>query len=122
MQYQVIRSQRKTLSLEIREGRLLVRAPMRVSDAAVERFVQIHRVWIEKQLLIAKKRIEIADREAPLTASDIHALAERAKRVIPERVAHYADLIGVKYGRITVRKEVSGGVAVKRAISISIAF
>ena len=105
MQYQVIRSQRKTLSLEIREGRLLVRAPMRVSDAAVERFVQIHRVWIEKQLLIAKKRIEIADREAPLTASDIHALAERAKRVIPERVAHYADLIGVKYGRITVRNQ-----------------
>ena len=107
MQYKIIRSRRKTLALEIREAELLVRAPMTTSDATVEHFVTSHRAWIERQLSLAKERIERADAEAPLSLSDIRALAERAKRVIPGRVAHYAGLIGVDYGRITIRNQKS---------------
>ena len=105
MQYHIIRSQRKTLSIEIREAELLVRAPLKTPDAVIERFVEQHRAWIEKQLALSKTRLARADAEPPLSASDLHALAERAKRVIPERVAHFAELIGVDYGRITIRKQ-----------------
>ena len=45
-------------------------------------------------------------REKPadrLTGAEIKALAERAGKVIPERAAYYAPLVGVTYGRITIR-------------------
>ena len=107
MQYKIIRSQRKTLAIEIRNAEILVRAPIRANDAAVERFVERHRAWIEQKLRIAKERIDRADAEAPLSADDLRALALRAGRVLPERVAYYAERIGVNYRRITIRKQKS---------------
>ena len=38
-----------------------------------------------------------------LTKKDIMMLGKRALKLIPERVAYYAPLVGVKYGRITIR-------------------
>ena len=38
-----------------------------------------------------------------LSKEEIRSLGERALEVIPERVAYYAPLVGVKYGRITIR-------------------
>ena len=107
MQYKIIRSQRKTLAIEIRNAEILVRAPQRASDDAVDRFVEKHRAWIEQKLRIAKERIDRADAEAPLSADDLRALALRAGRVLPERVAYYAERIGVNYRRITIRKQKS---------------
>ena len=37
------------------------------------------------------------------TRDDIRMLGKRAMKLIPERVAYYAPLVGVKYGRITVQ-------------------
>ena len=105
MQYKIIRSRRKTLGLEICEAALVVRAPMEVSDETVARFVERNRAWIDRQLSLAKVRLREADAQPPLTRQDILALAARAKEVIPRRVAHYADLLGVSYGSITVRNQ-----------------
>ena len=41
----------------------------------------------------------------PYTAEEIHALAEKALAVIPEKVRKYASMIGVDYGRITIRNQ-----------------
>lgn len=40
-----------------------------------------------------------------LTMDEIRALAEQALKLIPERVKYYASLIGVTYGRITIRNQ-----------------
>ena len=40
-----------------------------------------------------------------VTKEDIRALADSAVRVIPERVRYYAPMIGVTYGRITIRNQ-----------------
>lgn len=52
--YTLIRSDRKTLALEIdRTGALLVRAPRRMSAAAIDRFVESRSGWIaQKQQLV----------------------------------------------------------------------
>ncbi len=45
--YQLLRSRRKTLALQIdREGRLLVRAPLRLSEAKIRAFVREKADWI----------------------------------------------------------------------------
>lgn len=103
MEYELIRSRRKTLCAEIRDGRLIVRAPLRVSRAEISRFLTEKRPWIEKHLAQARE----AERNAAerLTQEEIRALTEEARRVIPARVAFYARKVGVDYGRITIRHQ-----------------
>lgn len=42
---------------------------------------------------------------ADLTVTEIKELADKALKYIPERVAHFARIIGVDYGRITIRNQ-----------------
>ena len=49
LDYTLIRSDRKTLSVEIdREGKLIVRAPRRLDKATIERFLESRKRWIEE--------------------------------------------------------------------------
>ncbi len=102
----IIKSSRKTLSIEIRrDGEIIVRAPYSVKNAYIEALLLSKREWIEKKLLalkLANDREEIADQ---LTESEIKELAALAKETIPKKVAHYADVLGVKYGKITIRNQ-----------------
>ena len=103
MDYEVIRSRRKTLCVEIRQGRLVVHAPLRIPDAEIRRFLEKKRNWIETHLARAKAQ-EAAARSIPrLSEGEIRLLAQRAAAVLPGRVSHYARLLGVTCGRITVR-------------------
>ena len=123
MEYQLIRSARRTVSMEVRGGQLIVRAPQRMSLAEIERFVAAHQRWAENHL--AKARAQLpgvmagqdasgsarprtplpAAPAAKLTRSELEELAQQALRVIPERVRYYAPLVGVSYGRITIRNQ-----------------
>ena len=47
--HQIIRSKRKTLALMVKpDGSILVRAPLRISKAVIEEFIEKNRGWIEK--------------------------------------------------------------------------
>ena len=101
MTYDIIRSRRRTMAAQIKDGRLIVRAPLYATDAEISDFVQKHQRWAEKHLAEARALHAIE----PLTADELRQLAQRAKTVIPQRVAYYAPLIGVTYGRITIRAQ-----------------
>ena len=103
MEVEVIRSRRKTLSAQIREGRVVVRAPLRTTDAEIRQFLEKHRRWLEKHLAKAREMEESKANLRRLTPEDIRALKKQARKVIPERAAYYAPLIGVTYGRISIR-------------------
>ena len=48
MQYEIIRSKRKTVALEVsRDGTIKVRAPLKMKEAEIEKFVSSHRKWLE---------------------------------------------------------------------------
>ena len=58
--YKLIRSDRKTLSLEIdRDGVLLVRAPKRMDQETIERFIESRERWIRKKQQLMRERREI---------------------------------------------------------------
>ena len=105
MEYRLIRSRRRTLGLGVRPEGVIVRVPLRTTMKEIEEFVIKNSAWIEKhraKMEELKKRAE----EAPaLSMDDIRELAGRAAEVIPERVRHYAPLVGVTYGRITIRNQ-----------------
>ena len=105
MGYEIIRSDRKTLALEIRQGRLVVRAPRRASAAAIEDMIRSHARWIETNLARERARAERARACGRLTEARLAELAEQARRTIPQRAAYYAPLVGVTYGRVTIRTQ-----------------
>ena len=88
--YRLIRSNRRTLALELRPGgEVWVRAPRWVSRAAIDRFVAEREAWIARRLeTLPPPRPEWDE-------PTLRALRERAEAVLPGRVAHYAALMGV---------------------------
>ncbi|MBQ8814599.1 MAG: M48 family metallopeptidase [Lachnospiraceae bacterium] len=101
----ILHTPRKTLSLEITPDGLLVRAPRHMTRGQIDTFLAEKRSWIEKHWRIMQERQAALNQLPPFTMEELRALAEKASVVIPERVKHYAPLIGVDYGRITIRNQ-----------------
>ena len=102
---QVIRSKRKTMALQVRADGLIVRVPYSTSDREIEAFVQQHRKWIEKQTAKLEAALKAQPTCEKIGPEEIRELTKQARSVIPERVAHYAALIDVSYGRISIRHQ-----------------
>ena len=105
MQYRLIRSARKTLALEVRNGELIVRAPMRATQAEIDRMLREKRSWIEKHLQKSQERKESVSGIVPLTGEELRELGQRAVEYIPERVRLYAAKLGVSPRKITIRNQ-----------------
>ena len=101
----IIRSKRRTIAIEIREEGILVRAPQRMKMGEIRAFLLEKRAWIETHLEKMQARHALAEQQAPFTEEEIRELAERALEVIPKKVKQYAPLVGVDYGRITIRNQ-----------------
>ena len=102
IEYTLVRSSRKTLSLEITpEGKLLVRAPRRLPEKTIREFVLSKESWIRQKL----RKVESRPVLPKLTPAELEALKRRAKEYLPGRVALYAPRVGVSYGRITIRAQ-----------------
>lgn len=104
-QIRVIRSRRKTLGLEIRNAQIIVRIPLWCTDRELRKFLDSHSGWIEKHLEKSRQQLRSASEEGRITDEQIRELTEKASRVIPERVRHYAPLVQVSYGKVTIRHQ-----------------
>ena len=92
--YELIRSDRKTLSLEVtRDCRVLVRAPRSVSQRTIDAFVAKHADWIARHLEQQRQRAAAAP-PSP-TSAEIEALKARARAVLPPKVAFWSKKMGV---------------------------
>ena len=106
MEYRIIRSRRRTISIEIDDNaQVLVRSPMRAPKYEIDRFVNEKEAWINKHVEIVKERMERAKEAGPVSRQELRELGEEALRIIPVRVKHYAAILGVTYGRITIRNQ-----------------
>ena len=101
----IIRSKRRTLSVELKAQEVIVRAPLRMKDKEIRTFLQEKSAWIEKNLKKLQERQAWLDEQEPYTEEEIRALAKQALEVIPKKVKQYASLVGVDYGRITIRNQ-----------------
>ena len=100
MKYQVIRSNRKTLSLEVtRDCRVVIRAPMRISQRQIDRFFAQHQDWLESA--IRRQQTRSAAHPEPDPA-EIQRLTALAKELLPKRVAAFGQIMGLKPSGITI--------------------
>ena len=101
MQYRIIRSDRKTVALQVKSGEVIVRAPRAMRQDEIAAFVARHEDWIRKKLVTFGEK----QSGSPITEEGIRLLTDRARAVIPPRVAYYASLVGVDYNRVTIRHQ-----------------
>lgn len=93
MEYQLIRSQRRTLAIKITpQAQVVVRAPLRADDQVIADFVRQRQDWICRA--VDRQRARLAA-YPPLTAEQEQALRRQAQEVIPPRVALWSRRMGL---------------------------
>ncbi len=108
MEVTIIKSNRKTVAIQVNPDlSVTVRAPKYISKRELERILKEKEPWIQKHIRqIEKRRAEYDAMEIEyLTDEEIRELANQALEVIPKRVEHFARIIGVDYGRVTIRNQ-----------------
>lgn len=109
---EIQRSRRKTLSLEVTpDGRVIAKAPLLYGTWRIEAFASQKKDWIRRKVSVQKrKQNDYAERHKylePFTDEEIKEMQKLARKVIPERVAYYAPIVGVTYNRIAIRGQKS---------------
>ena len=110
LQIEIIRSSRKTISLEMRPGGVLrVRAPKRMSEKAVMDVVAKHSLWITRRL---NKQQELREKagesiQNALGPGELKDLRKKARKIFAERTEYYAPIVGTDYKSISIRLQKS---------------
>lgn len=119
MEYTIIRSKRKTISLEVKQGgAVIVRAPARCSRAAIDSFVAAHSRWLESAVRRVREQ-ELAHPE-PDEAQQAE-LIRAAREFLPKRMAYFAAVMGLcpTGVRITSARTRFGSCSAKNSLCFS---
>ena len=121
MEYEVIRSKRKTLAMEVStDGKITIRVPLKCSEKAIAAFVTSNRDWLKKALIKAQKR---RDRKAQFTIPENEEsfYREKAKEYLPLRTEYWSKITGLvpSYVHITGAEKRFGSCNGKNGICYS---
>lgn len=108
MDVTIIKSNRKTVAIQVNADlTVTVRTPRSATRRDVDRILKKNEPWIRKHIeQMKEKKAQYESMEINyLTNEEIKELADKARQYIPERVEYYARLVGVTYGRITIRNQ-----------------
>ena len=104
IEYELVRSERRTLSAEITpDGRLLVRAPMRMRTEQIEKFLCERELWIVTHLEKARSRDVRFDRDR-YTEMEIEDMKRRTRETVLPLVEKYKKLVGVEPSSVKINR------------------
>lgn len=106
--YEIIYSRRKTVAIQItRDARVQVRAPYGCPRSFVDSFVHEKSDWIARHLAQAEKMKEerTSSEHPPLPEKERSRYMEIARDIFTRKTAYYARIMGVTYGRISIREQ-----------------
>lgn len=105
--YKIIYSARKTLAIQITaDGAVCVRAPRTIAPSVIDSFLAEKESWILKHLQKKKEEKENGYfQNRILSDSDRRRYRQIARDIFTQKTAYYANLLGVTYGRISIREQ-----------------
>lgn len=118
MNFKIIKSNRKTISLSVDdELNAIVKAPYYVSNYQIQEFIDRNNEWLEKAVLRKKKHID----KYNISEEDKKRLILEANDYLPKRVEYYSDIMNVKPTglKITSAKKRFGSCNGKNSICFS---
>lgn len=119
MEYEVIRSHRRTMALEVRkDGSVVVRAPHFADSGTVARFVKSHEEWIAKKQEKMMRRTQTHPEPTPQQVKHYRRMAQE---LLPVRLEYWSEIIGVQPAalHITSARTRFGSCSAKNSISFS---
>ena len=117
--YRVLRSKRKSVSLEITDDlEVLVRAPRKFPEKEIAKLVEKYADWIARAR--ARKQAK-GEKYPPVSVDEEAALRRTATQVLPGKVAYYAEKMGVTPTglRVTGAKKRFGSCSAKNSLCFS---
>ncbi len=99
------RSARRTITLQIQQDVLLLRVPYGPKQEQIDQFLNRHDRWIRLHTQKAAQSRAASEAAGKLSEAEIRELSKQAAARLPARTAYYAGLMGVTYGRITIRHQ-----------------
>ena len=118
MNYEIIRSKRRTVSLQVKlDGRIVVRAPLHTSEKAINDFVIKHADWIKKKQDLVKAVQDTED----FDENEVKELKARLKEIITPILEHYSEKMGVSYDKFSINSAKSrlGSCSSKKTLNFS---
>ena len=103
--YEIVRSKRKTYGIHVATGgKVTVRIPLRGSEKFAISLAESKKNWIASCVL--KLQNVPVQREKTPSEKRLEAIYRKAAReYFPKRVSHYARMLGVTYGKISIRDQ-----------------
>lgn len=104
----VVRSRRRSIGLELKpDGTVYLRLPLRASRREALAFLESKEAWLRRHLAEQSARDEAAEALGltPLTEEELSALTRAAREDLTVRCERFAPLVGVDYGRISIRHQ-----------------
>jgi predicted metal-dependent hydrolase len=106
MNIQLIRSERRTVSIEIkRDGEVLVRAPKHMTGKEIQNFIQSKSEWLNQHLKKVETEKNAFQEMGMFSEVEIRKMIQLAKKILPVKVAYYARVLNVDYGAISIRRQ-----------------
>ena len=106
IRFTVIRSSRKTLAIRITGNDTLeVRAPRQLTNRQIEAYLRQNSAWLQKHLALYRERQAEKEAQPRFTEAELRTLGRQALEQLPPRTVYFARLMGVSYGRITIRNQ-----------------
>ncbi|MFC1755907.1 M48 family metallopeptidase [Patescibacteria group bacterium] len=118
---EVIRSKRKSISIRVTdEGVVVIRAPKKVSEQSINKFIRKSEKWIDKKLVDMNLQNSKLD-DYQFTKKQINSFKKRAKVTIKDRLDELSIEVGIKYNtfRLSGAKKRWGSCSNKRTVSIN---
>ena len=85
--YTLIRSDRRTISIQIRAGEVIVRAPKRLAKWEIDRFVAVHTTWIESHLDLSPVPMPLSFGDTvPIWGREVRLTPDSARSTTPHRI------------------------------------
>ena len=102
LEYELIRSKRKTLALYVRrDGRVEVRAPLRTSKSYIDDFVLKKRDWIENTQRRLSER-QTGKKTIRITAKEEAACKRKAQEYLLQKCHYFSGVMGLRPGEVRV--------------------
>lgn len=93
MEYEVKYSKRLSLEIQIDgDGKITVRAPYWMDEERIDKCLEEKKAWIEKTLQTVEKNMPYTK---TATESEESLLRKKAQEILPEKIKHYSELLGV---------------------------
>lgn len=99
----LIRNDRRSISIEINTNcEIIVRAPYKMKNSDIEKFIHSRSSWIESHLSEMRERISSENMTA-FTDNELEKMKLSLPGKLNPRLTYYSKLIGVSYAKVSIR-------------------